>query len=121
MAPIHRRAFTLALLLCGAFAAQAAGSRRPLLPIFSPHLRRVMADQQVSGRTVQTARGRMFLLEKGDPSKPVTIWLHGNFSDSSFFRSNLERLSNRSYTLAPDLSGFGRSEARPIDARRGVR
>jgi pimeloyl-ACP methyl ester carboxylesterase len=48
------------------------------------------------------------------------LFVHGNLSDGSAWREQLELLPSGFRGIAPDLRGFGRSEAAPIDATRGV-
>lgn len=48
------------------------------------------------------------------------LFVHGNLSDGSAWREQLELLPAGFRGIAPDLRGFGRSEAPPIDATRGV-
>nr|WP_281380912.1 alpha/beta hydrolase [Nocardioides panaciterrulae] len=47
--------------------------------------------------------------------------VHGNISSSLFWAGTLRALPGRFRGLAPDLRGFGDTEALPIDATRGVR
>jgi pimeloyl-ACP methyl ester carboxylesterase len=49
------------------------------------------------------------------------VLVHGNVSSAQFFAGTMGVLGQRCHCLAPDLRGFGLSEAIPVDARRGVR
>lgn len=49
------------------------------------------------------------------------VFVHGNCSSSYFYHSLLERLPRGFRGVAPDLRGYGDTEARPIDATRGLR
>lgn len=51
----------------------------------------------------------------------VVLLVHGNISSSAFWEETLLALPPAYRGLAPDLRGFGDSEALPIDATRGVR
>ncbi len=48
------------------------------------------------------------------------LFVHGNLSDGAAWREQLELLPSGFRGIAPDLRGFGRSEAAPVDATRGV-
>lgn len=69
-------------------------------------------------RTVRTERLTTHLWETGEGT-PV-VFVHGNLSDGQAWRSQLDRLPPGFRGIAPDLRGFGRSEAAPVDATRGV-
>ena len=57
----------------------------------------------------------------GTPGQPKLLLLHGNCSSSLFYLPLMEWLSDRFELVAPDLRCFGESEAKPIDATRGLR
>ncbi len=78
-----------------------------------------MAD--LTARTVETPRLATHLLEGGPESGIPVLFLHGNVSSSVFFEDTLAALPDRFRGLAPDLRGFGGSEAKPLDATRGLR
>jgi pimeloyl-ACP methyl ester carboxylesterase len=48
------------------------------------------------------------------------LLLHGNVSSSLFFRPMLDDLPAHWHVVAPDLRGYGESEAQPIDSTLGV-
>ncbi|WP_344397781.1 alpha/beta hydrolase [Actinomadura alba] len=48
------------------------------------------------------------------------LFVHGNLSDGSAWNEQLDLLPAGFRGLAPDLRGFGRSAAAPVDATRGV-
>ncbi len=56
----------------------------------------------------------------GGGGAPV-VFLHGNASAARFWEETMIALPARFSAIAPDLRGFGRTEARPIDATRGLR
>ena len=70
---------------------------------------------------VPTSRLRTHVLTAGPADAPVLVLVHGNVSSARFFAPTMSVLGGRYRCLAPDLRGFGRSEAAPVDARRGVR
>lgn len=75
----------------------------------------------ISEKTIQTKRLKVSYLEAGDPQKQAMILVHGNFSSSHFWPDNMRVLAEKYWVLAPDLRGFGNTEALPIDATRGMR
>ncbi len=54
---------------------------------------------------------RIFYREAGRPEHPTLLLLHGFPSSSHMFRNLIPRLSDRFHLVAPDLPGFGFSEA----------
>ena len=78
-----------------------------------------MAD--VTSRTVSTSRLETHLLERGDENGTPVIFIHGNVSSSRFFEETMAALPQGYRALAPDLRGFGGSETKPVDAKRGLR
>jgi len=75
----------------------------------------------ISARVVETPRLRTYALTAGDESGTPVVFVHGNVSSARFFEETLLALPQRYWGVAPDLRGFGSSEARPVDARRGLR
>ena len=65
----------------------------------------------IQARGLKTAYYR---LGEGNPRKLILV--HGNASSSAFFFPVIRRLAQRYDVVAPDLSGFGDSEARPVKA-----
>jgi pimeloyl-ACP methyl ester carboxylesterase len=70
---------------------------------------------------VPTSRLRTHVLAAGPADAPVLVLVHGNVSSARFFAPTMSVLASRYRCLAPDLRGFGLSEAARVDARRGVR
>ena len=55
------------------------------------------------------------------PSNAVRVMLvHGNVSSSAFFAPLMTALPANWHVVAPDLRGYGETEAKPIDATRGA-
>lgn len=75
----------------------------------------------VTSRKVSTARLHTHFLERGPRTGVPVVLVHGNVSSSRFFDELLAALPSQLCGLAPDLRGYGDSEAKPIDASRGVR
>jgi pimeloyl-ACP methyl ester carboxylesterase len=51
----------------------------------------------------------------------TVVFLHGNASAARFWEDTMLTVPSQLVALAPDLRGFGRSEAKAIDATRGLR
>jgi pimeloyl-ACP methyl ester carboxylesterase len=62
-------------------------------------------------RTADVAGHRVFYREAGDPERPTLLLLHGFPSSSHMFRNLIPRLEDRFHLVAPDLPGFGFSDA----------
>jgi pimeloyl-ACP methyl ester carboxylesterase len=75
----------------------------------------------VTARDVQTSRLTTHLLQGGPEDGVPVIFVHGNVSSSTFFEETLAALPDGYRGLAPDLRGYGGSEAKPLDATRGLR
>lgn len=61
----------------------------------------------IDGRTV-------FYREAGHPDAPAVVLLHGYPTSSHMFRELVPALADRYRVIAPDLIGFGRSDAPPV-------
>lgn len=62
-------------------------------------------------RTVAVAGHQVFYREAGDPTRPTLLLLHGFPTSSHMFRDLIPRLADRYHLVAPDLPGFGFSDA----------
>ncbi len=60
---------------------------------------------------------RHHLLVTGSGDETI-LFVHGNGSDSVFWKSLMRKLPKKYKALAPDLRGFGKTEAVPCDATR---
>lgn len=74
----------------------------------------------VSSARVKTSRLETHLYRSGERSSTPILLLHGNFSSGFWFQDLMTRLPGRD-CIAPDLRGYGETEALPIDARRGAK
>lgn len=83
------------------------GSRFPLLP-------------GIRSRGVPTPRLVQHLYESGAPSGEPVVLLHANASSGRFYEGLMHGLPEY-YLLAPDMRGFGASEAAVVDATHGMR
>jgi pimeloyl-ACP methyl ester carboxylesterase len=62
-------------------------------------------------RTATVEDRRVFYREAGDPGRPTLLLLHGFPSSSHMFRNLIPLLADRYHVVAPDLPGFGFSDA----------
>ena len=62
-------------------------------------------------RTIGVDGVKIFYREAGDPNAPTLLLLHGFPSSSHMYRDLIPALSDRYHLVAPDLPGFGFSEA----------
>lgn len=63
---------------------------------------------------IELASGsELSFLTAGEPSKPALLLLHGFPSSSRTFRHVIPALSKVAYVVAPDMPGFGMSDALP--------
>lgn len=74
----------------------------------------------VRSRIVATPRLQQHIYEAGDPSHPAVVLIHGNASSARFYEQLMPQLTGY-YVVAPDLRGYGASEALVLDATRGMR
>src|SRR5579864_4328862 len=70
---------------------------------------------------IDTPRLRTHCWTAGPSDAEPLLLVHGNLTTGRFFQSLADALGDRFRIVAPDLRGFGRTEAKPIDATRGLR
>ena len=70
---------------------------------------------------IQTDRIKISYLSAGDPEKKLLILVHGNVSSNLFWKQTISDLAKDYRVIAPDLRGYGDTDAMPIDATRGLR
>lgn len=75
----------------------------------------------ITARRVSTARVVTNVLEVGEPAGVPVVFIHGNVSSSLFWQPTMLALPAPFRALAPDLRGFGATDAAPVDATRGLR
>jgi len=75
----------------------------------------------VRSQVVPTSRLAVHCQIAGPDDAPTVVLVHGNVSTGRFFSHVIEALARRYRVIAPDMRGFGDSEAPPIDATRGLR
>lgn len=66
---------------------------------------------EVRYRTVDVGGHAVFLREAGEPHRPTVVLLHGFPASSHMFRELIPLLARRYHVLAPDMLGFGYSDA----------
>jgi pimeloyl-ACP methyl ester carboxylesterase len=64
-------------------------------------------------RTAEVDGLKVFYREAGAATAPTLLLLHGFPSSSHMFRDLIPQLADRYHIVAPDLPGFGRSDAPP--------
>ncbi|HKD75450.1 MAG TPA: alpha/beta fold hydrolase, partial [Ktedonobacterales bacterium] len=85
-----------------------------------PPLSRFLLLPGVQSRTVPTPRLEQHIYERGTPDQPAVVMIHGNAASARFFEEMLAQLTGW-HIIAPDLRGYGASEAKEVDATRGLR
>jgi pimeloyl-ACP methyl ester carboxylesterase len=80
-------------------AAQAAGSRGDA------------AAPQVSFHYAQVDDVKVFYRQAGNPAAPTVLLLHGFPTSSFMYRALIPMLADRYHVIAPDMPGFGLTEA----------
>ncbi len=75
----------------------------------------------ITTQTVETSRIRMYVRSSGPVDGEPVIFIHGNVSSAVFWEETMLALPPHYRAIAPDLRGYGDTEALPIDATRGLR
>jgi pimeloyl-ACP methyl ester carboxylesterase len=70
-----------------------------------------MKATSISFRTAQVDGLQIFYREAGDPQAPAVLLLHGFPTSSHMFRNLIPQLAGDYHVVAPDLPGFGFSDA----------
>lgn len=66
-------------------------------------------------RTAEIDGHRLFYREAGDPDAPAVVLLHGFPTSSFMFRDLVPALAADHHVIAPDMLGFGLSDAPPAE------
>jgi pimeloyl-ACP methyl ester carboxylesterase len=66
-------------------------------------------------RTISVGELNVFIREAGEPARPTVLLLHGVPTSSHTFRNLMPLLADRAHLVAPDMPGFGFSDAPPLD------
>lgn len=72
-----------------------------------------METNNVHYRTIEANGLNLFYREAGPKEAPVILLLHGYPTSSHMYRNLIPLLSTRYHVIAPDLPGFGYSDAPP--------
>src|ERR1700722_16587254 len=70
-----------------------------------------MKANSISFKTAHVAGLKIFYREAGDPEAPAVLLLHGFPTSSHMFRNLIPQLAGDYHVVAPDLPGFGFSDA----------
>ncbi len=70
-----------------------------------------MKTTSISYKTALVDGFKIFYREAGDPQAPAVLLLHGFPTSSHMFRNLIPELSGEYHVIAPDLPGFGFSDA----------
>ena len=70
-----------------------------------------MNSPSISYKTAQVDGFKIFYREAGDPQDPAILLLHGVPTSSHMFRNLIPELARQYPVIAPDLPGFGFSDA----------
>jgi pimeloyl-ACP methyl ester carboxylesterase len=70
-----------------------------------------MKTTNLSFKTELVNGFKIFYREAGDPQKPAVLLLHGFPTSSHMFRNLIPQLADNYHVIAPDLPGFGFSDA----------
>ncbi len=77
-------------------------------------------DSSITAHIAHTPRLRIHYLSKGPQDGIPVIFVHGNLSSSLLWDETLAALPNGYRAFAIDMRGFGDTEAKPLDATRGM-
>ena len=75
----------------------------------------------ITSKTIPTARILTHALFSGPDDGVPVVFIHGNFSSSTYWEETMLALPPGYRGIAPDLRGYGDTEDRLIDATRGAR
>src|SRR5271154_4667784 len=70
-----------------------------------------MKTNLVSFKRAEVNGFKIFYREAGDPQAPAVLLLHGFPTSSHMFRNLIPQLADKYHVIAPDLPGFGFSDA----------
>ncbi len=74
----------------------------------------------ISSKMIETPRLKMHALFSGPQAGEPVIFIHGNASSATFWEQTMLKLPAKYRGIAPDLRGYGDTEDKVIDARRGL-
>jgi pimeloyl-ACP methyl ester carboxylesterase len=71
----------------------------------------INANNMIKYKYQQVENVKVFYREAGNPEKPTILLLHGFPSSSVMFRELMPELADKYHLIAPDMPGFGQTEA----------
>ena len=71
-------------------------------------------------RRIRTASIEVATRQRGAIGNTPVFFLHGNLSSSTFWEATIAAFAGEFHCIAPDLRGFGATEALPIRASTGI-
>ena len=74
----------------------------------------------ITSKMIDTPRLRTHVLFSGDEKGTPVLFLHGNASSAAYWEEIMLKLPAGLRGIAPDLRGYGETEDKLIDARRGM-
>lgn len=74
----------------------------------------------VESKMVETDRIKIHVLETGPEDGTPVLFVHGNVSSAAFWEETMLSLPDGFRGIAPDLRGYGETEALPVDATKGL-
>ncbi len=74
----------------------------------------------ITSRQIQTERLNTHILTSGPPAGTAVLFIHGDGSSAGVWDETMLDLPEAHFALAPDLRGFGTSEALSVDATLGL-
>jgi len=69
---------------------------------------------------ISTSRRKIAYYRLGESNKKKLILIHGNVSSGAFYLPLMEKLSDEYDIVAPDLSGYGKTDPSPVAAKTGL-
>ncbi|MBV8325147.1 alpha/beta hydrolase [Chryseobacterium sp.] len=98
----------IAVLSFGLFTAPVAQAQSNQKSNLNHH---IMENQTIHYRNIKVNGLHLFYRESGSASAPTILLLHGYPTSSHMFRNLIPILSKKYHVIAPDLPGFGYSDA----------
>lgn len=74
----------------------------------------------ITSRIIETPRLKMHVLSSGPVEGVPVLFVHGNASSATYWEEQMLKLPAGFRGIAPDLRGYGETEALLVDATRGV-
>lgn len=74
----------------------------------------------IQSEMIQTSRLKVHMLSSGPADGVPVVFVHGNVSSAIFWEETMLALPQGFRAIAPDMRGYGDTEAAPIDATLGL-